>query len=125
MEARLLFADDAGEAIPGIQSGGVAVGPDDFQGVIACEAHVGGLDIVGNAVGIEDFFPGELVDAAGARAGVTDGFEREAVQGAVSPLEFQHAFTAEGSDFRRWRGNGVAHAGIICDTTDSVPRGGA
>lgn len=53
------------ELLPGIQSGGVAVAPGDFQGVVPREGELDRMNPGRNGCGIEQSFAGDFVDADG------------------------------------------------------------
>jgi len=95
--------------VPGVQAGGVAVGPGDFEGVVADVTELRGGDVGGDPRRIEQFAAGEFVDAGRARAFASQLMEGHADERAAGPLQFEAVVLSDSSDGRGCGG----HAGIL------------
>src|SRR5579864_7295869 len=76
-----------------VDAGAVAVGPDGVEPVGADQGDVGQLVLAGPQVGLggEAARVASLAAAGGTRAGAAQDVERDAVGGAVGPLDQQGA----------------------------------
>jgi len=89
---------EIGEVVPSVKAGVVAIGPTDFQGIIADEFEVCGLDVGGDGHRIKESATGPFFDAGGAGAGCPNVAKGDLKGGIIVPGEFENAAVLEGSD---------------------------
>ena len=77
------------QSLPREDAGGMAVAPGDLQGVVAGVAQLGGHDVIGNPLGLDDPLTGDLVNALGTGALGPHEFEGKAVRRAVGPGDLE------------------------------------